>query len=722
MGKTALLIRKARNTPLRAFPAKLRARSLYEASKFIQKYRLLLFPPLPGPSAFKDHFTTIGNLRDDLFLRSFHDRVRESHFFCKQTAREILERANATLGPSNQQKIVSCAEDICSHRFDLLGSGSRFAGDPINWLRELKSGRSWPLLHRDHLPLGYSDGSDIIVVWELSRFQHVPTLGKASLITGDGKYLQEFQAQIETWLSQNPFGLGPNWYSSQDVAIRALSWISGYYFFFDQAPERAKFWMTYLRVLFAHGGFIRDNLDLRFDREGRRWTNTHYLSSIAGLIHLGTFFQDTEQGKEWFAFGKEELFKELGLQVHSDGVDYESSVSCYHRFALEHFLSGVLTLSLSGHDTPQPVLQRLERMCEFVFDYLNPDGKAPQIGDSADGRVHIFSEYPYWDRQDHRYILSVASEIFGREDFGEKAGRLWEESLWLTHKLKRQGRIPFMKSGRRLTGKSNAYPEGGFYFMKGPGCYTAISANRVGMGGLGNHKHNDIFSLELSADGATFLVDPGTYCYTPCTATRNLFRSTRYHNVLQIDAEEVNPFDPKVPFRMKEEACPKVLQWQSNEEYDLFEGEHYAYRRLAEPIIHNRRIFFSKKDRFWIIRDEVVSDPSNGKPEHVFDEIFHLGPFEVRPSPAFSIPSRILAALKDRFNWEVRKKNPELAVEICANPGRLLIVPMTDFDGRTIERGRLSPRYGLEEEAPILVYRKTGSCPATFVFALYPAD
>lgn len=712
-------LEKIGETPLRDLPRKIWAKSRYDVSKSARKHKLLFFPPIPGNSEFKSKFKSIGTLSDDLFVQSFYDRIQEKYFFSQETADEILQRVAYMFGESNREQIISCAEEVCNHYFYLLGSGRVHTGKEIDWLKDFKSGERWPLVHRKDLPLSKACGSDIIVVWELSRFQHIPTLGKAYLLTRNEKYLREFNSQIKSWLSKNPFALGPNWYSPQDVAMRAISWISGFFFFYSQDRLPAKFWLNYLRVLFSHGMFIYDNLPVRYDKEGRRWTNTHYLSAIVGLLYLGVFLGEVDECRGWLNFGREELFKEIEIQTYSDGVDYESSISCYHRFALEHFVSGILLLRLNHYEIPDRVLGRLEKMFEFVCDYLKPDGRAPQMGDTDDGRVQIFSQYPYWDRQDHRYILSMGGEVFGRDDFKEKAGGEHEEAIWLTHKLKRKGKLPIKSRSDACFETSRAYPEGGFYFMKGNGSYTVISANRVGMGGLGNHKHNDVFSFEIYANGTTYIIDPGSYCYTPFPKLRNLFRSTYYHNVLQIDSEEINSFDPGVLFRMREEAFPKVLKWESNDEYDLFEGEHYGFSKLSEPLVHTRKLFFNKKCPFWILKDDVWCNRPGDGGNHVFDEIFHLGPLQVGALVKAQIPQGVFRILETKFDLYRKEFAYPLSAEVSAEDGKLVVIPLSDFECRETRNGMISRGYGIEEEAPILIYRKTGRFPASMVFLFF---
>src|SRR5918992_1387286 len=54
--------------------------------------------------------------------------------------------------------LVERADEICAHRFDLLGSGPTDLGAEIDWHTDFKTGRRWPLRHSSLLPVAYGDG------------------------------------------------------------------------------------------------------------------------------------------------------------------------------------------------------------------------------------------------------------------------------------------------------------------------------------------------------------------------------------------------------------------------------------------------------------------------------------------------------------------------------------------------------------------------------------
>ena len=76
-------------------------------------------------------------------------------------------------------------------------------------------------------------------------------------------------------------------------------------------------------------------------------------------------------------------------------------------------------------------------------------------------------------------------------------------------------------------------------------------------GGRGGHGHNDILSFELFMDGFNVVTDCGAYLYTASREWRNRFRSTAFHNTVQVDDEELNRFlAPDALWQLHYDAMP----------------------------------------------------------------------------------------------------------------------------------------------------------------------
>lgn len=524
--------------------------------------------------------------------RSFRDfRSLAAHWIDPDRRSEYTEFLRSA---RLDQEIIRDADRICAHVFNLLGSGACCLGEEIAWNRDFKSGHTWPNRFYKDIPIiDLHNDADVKVPWELSRFQHVFTLGKAYWLSNDEKYALEFAHEIDHWTKHNPIEMSVNWACTMDVAIRAVNWISGFYFFRGSPSIGPDFWERFHASLYLHGQFIFRNLENKGDHTGN-----HYLANVVGLIGLGIYFGDFRTRRNellgnnhpqgWLAFGVQELEREMAVQVNEDGTHYEATTS-YHRLVTEMFLLTTILCSKNRIRLWHRYMQSLEKMCEFMMHTMKPNGLTPLFGDADDGRLFLFSRYASWVRNDFRHILAVSGEFFDRDDFRYYGRNHQEDALWAVGTVKRKVGAPI----ERLA--SVAYRNGGYYVLRNDRIYCLIRCGELSFHGHGTHSHNDQLSFELQVDGQDVIVDPGSYTYTSNYVLRNEFRSTAVHSTVQVGGGEQNDFDPLELFRMKEQTFAVCECFDSRQ----FIGSHQGYMRKS-GIVH-RRQFILHDDRLEIV-------------------------------------------------------------------------------------------------------------------------
>jgi uncharacterized heparinase superfamily protein len=513
------------------------------------------------------------------------------------------------LFPDETTELLAGAVRIVSdHSWSLLGLGEKSFGNPINWHRDPISEINWPSDYHADINLTKGDGSDVRPLWELNRLSHFLTLARAYSVTNDERFAAEFFQQVENWRSQNPYGYGVNWSCAMEVALRAMNLLGAFEVFrHSRLLDEQKF-AGLLAMFDQHGTFIRENLEFSYVA-----TSNHYLSDVVGLVWLGIMAPELEASEAWRAFGLSEMLREMDKQVLADGTDFESSTG-YHRFVLELFLYTFILCRSNGIQIHDKYWQKLHRMLNYLRAYLRPDGLAPLIGDSDSGQV-----FPIRPRSgnDHAYVLAIGAVAF--EDPSLKLSDLAmpEEILWF---LGEQGVGQYEElQPPEKPPVSEAFPDGGTYILRDRDLYLLFNTSGAGINGRGSHGHNDALSIEVSACGRAFIVDPGSYVYTADLHERHLFRSTAYHSTAQIDGLEQNTTDESLPFVIGDEAHPRVLFWETGAESDRISAEHEGYTRLAQPVIHRRTVTFNKRDRWWLIEDEF-----SGEGKHDVAVRFHF--------------------------------------------------------------------------------------------------
>src|SRR5439155_12302190 len=149
-----------------------------------------------------------------------------------------------------------------------------------------------------------------------------------------------------------------------------------------------------------------------------------------------------------------------------------------------------------------------------------------------------------------------------------------------------------------------------------------VDCGEVGFGGRGGHGHNDILSFELFLNGFNVVTDCGAYVYTASREWRNRFRSTAFHNTVQVDGEELNRFiEPNALWRLHDDAQPVAPRFGVRDAGDWFCGGHTGYQRLASPVAHTRTCVVDKARPRALVHDRIEA---NGP--HTFVWRFHLDP------------------------------------------------------------------------------------------------
>jgi len=330
-----------------------------------------------------------------------------------------------------KRSIVKSADQICTHIFDFLGTGSINWNDPIEWHSDIKTNNKWlkkfysDYKQKELIP---NNGIDIKIPWELSRLHHFVLLAQAWKLTKNEKYSQEFFSQWESWLESNPFCYGINWVSTMEVAIRAVNLIVAM-----DLLEGSIGWdnnrSCIIKSIRQHGLYIEHNLEVGV-QSSRIIAANHYLANICGIAVIGMSCKGFPESERWAKIGIKALEKEMKQMVLDDGFFFESSTS-YHRLAVELFLYPVIIGQITGFEFSESYLQKLEKMLDIILYLTTPGGTVPQIGDNDDGRLLILSGYPDWPRHDYRYLLGIGAVMNNRGDFKAACGRCPEEVFWL---------------------------------------------------------------------------------------------------------------------------------------------------------------------------------------------------------------------------------------------------------------------------------------------------
>src|SRR6266404_800496 len=275
--------------------------------------------------------------------------------------------------------------------------------------------------------------------------------------------------------------------------------------------------------------------------------------------------------------------------------------------------------------------------------------------------------------------VPTAAAWFHRADYAWAAGGTAAETLWL---LGPPGTSE--TPAPPAAAPSQLFGVGGYAVMRSG--WTADAHHLVfDVGPLGcpvsaGHGHADLLSVQASAFGEAYLVDSGTYCYTPEPAWRKFFRGTGAHSTVLVDGAD--QAESAGPFAWRSRPRARLRRWVSTDAFDFADAEHDAYRRLADPVAHRRRVLFVKP-RYWVIVDDLA-----GAAEHRVEVRFQFAPIDVTRDPT---------------GWARARGSGGHGLLLQAFARAPLKMEIVEGELAPVQ-GWISPDYGHRRPAPMLIY------------------
>jgi hypothetical protein len=509
-------------------------------------------------------------------------------------------------------EVLRRADKILEHRFNFFNLKDRYLGDPIDWNKDHESGKQAPL--RSAPSINYRDlwiTGDAKVVWEPNRHHQLVVLGRAYRVSGNTHYAEEIVKQIESWWEQCPFGMGMNWRSPLELAIRLINWIWAFDLIRDCGVVTPEFKSELLRSVYFHLWEITRKYSYGSS------ANNHLIGEAAGVFVGTSYFQGLQNAEKWRDDSYEILEREIIAQTYPDGCTREQAFG-YHLFVLQFFLFAGIVARKIEKDFTEAYWKRLEKMFEFSTAMIE-GGSPTMFGDCDDGYVLDLG-----GKKDSLYgLLSIGAVLFNRPDFKELARSYSEPTFWLLGPSSRETFDAIRAGSNQGSLISKAFPDSGYYLLqcgqKGSGNEISVlfDCGDLGYKSIAAHGHADVLSFTLRAFGKDIFVDPGTYDYFSFPEWRNYFRSTRAHNTVVVDDSEQSVMLGL--FMWGDRGKGRCIDWNPTLGGGRVVGEHDSYMRLKDPVMHRRTLDLDAGSRVLTIRDEI-----RAKGSHEIGIYFHL--------------------------------------------------------------------------------------------------
>jgi len=491
-------------------------------------------------------------------------------------------------------ELEALADRIVAHRFPLLGLEIE-TGPEIAWRRDYLSGIETRPVYFRRIP--YLDArrvGDHKLIWELNRHQHLVALAQAWLGTGRRRYLEEIRAQLESWLTANPYARGINWASALEVAFRALSWTWVYHLAGGELEE--EFRRRLLAELYRHARFLETNLSVYFS------PNTHLLIEAVALYAFGRLFPWFPRAARWRRRGAGLVRAQLAAQVRNDGSHFEQS-TYYHVYALDAFLFHAVVEEVDAR-----FRQRLAQMARWLDALAGPERELPFLGDDDGGRFF----HPYGVRSRFARATLATAALVARAEVAFEPEDLFEQAFWWIGPQALEAR-PHPGARKR---RSQIFADSGLAVLSHAGLHAVFDAGPFGAGSAG-HSHSDALSLVLRYGGSPVLIDPGTFTYVSDPLWRERFRGSAAHNTLRLDGAD--QAEPAGPFRWRNPPSVELRVFTTTAEHDFVEAV-CRYRGFS----HRRRLLILRDPLLVVVFDDVDAETATTAAV-LMEQFWHAG-------------------------------------------------------------------------------------------------
>ncbi|WP_183685466.1 heparinase II/III domain-containing protein [Longimicrobium terrae] len=389
--------------------------------------------------------------------------------------------------------------------------------------------------------MGAASG-DIKDLWEPGRFAWVYDLVRASMVTGDARYAEDFRRRFAVWRESSPPFRGPHWSCGQETAIRAFALL--------YAEANLPHTPGLAETLSASGERIADALGYAVSQR-----NNHAISEAAGLVALGVRFRGTHpEAEEWLRRGHRWMNTLVTEQFAVDGWYVQHSFT-YLRLALDQCVLAERALRSAGLRLAPAAAERIAAAVRLLLAVIHPaTGHVPNHGANDGAFVHPVTLAEY---RDFRPVLTAVCATWGLP-LPANVRACAETLAWLGLDAPPAG--PALGDG----------------VWSGPSGWAAVRLGEaqafIRAGEYDSRpSHLDPLQLDVRLAGREVVVDAGTFAYNGPPPWKNGLVSARIHNGPVLDGREPGVRGPRFLWYLWPEA--RVLRAEIRGAQAVLEAE-----------------------------------------------------------------------------------------------------------------------------------------------------
>lgn len=458
----------------------------------------------------------------------------------------------ATAPAALRSQLHEDAGRLVRGQWQLFGWREAEVGAPPCWHRDAACGvvidpdvSAHRLNHRE-----LRDGADARTIWEINRWAEMTRLAMHGWLNEDPEAMRTAQLWLEDWCDRNPPGIGINWTSPLEAALRLMNFC-----WFDALIRAAPASRNLIkaqdalavRIVPLHAGWI-----WRYRSSGSS-ANNHLLGELAAL----TLAARRWPGLAFVSCTAEEAWRKLETEVlkqfADDGGSREQALH-YHLFAFEMAWQAARAMGCREG----PAWERLALAGRFFCAMIHP--AAPwDFGDCDDAQA-----VPCTLR---RSAAAGEWKAWFQGESGAVQFWLGESPLPLTATADSAEALHWLVFRASGMAVCDAWP-----------WKLRVDASPLGFGKLAAHGHHDALHVSIWDGDEALIIDPGTGGYYAAKELREELAGWGAHNGPQAAAgfrlpERVGPF-----LQVNHHGVPQLTA-DGATAMAIFQHEDHAFQR-----------------------------------------------------------------------------------------------------------------------------------------------
>lgn len=469
------------------------------------------------------------------FSDSFEQNLASKRNFGALLRADVIG-AVERLGYSEQKLVSALASDFDADHWRCLGFG-RYALRPGFWALDDFHDFTWPRDYFADIDYVMADKHcDTKVPWEKSRMQWLSSAALACCVDSDSvataKRTRKAIALFDNWVSENPYGVGVNWVSSMEVAIRSVNLLLAFSLLEDQLDDE-----TALRLLQCAGEHLHY---LKRFPETSDVQGNHYLATALGEYFLEEF------GGAQSELSARAFIAACGEQFSTEGLHIEFSPT-YHRLSLDMVAIGFALMKRQRAELASELEPLLKRCVDACCILAHHGGELPVFSDNDSGMVLNFQQparrfgaFGWLPLVGNASTAALrASATLPESIFGAMLAGLAGQAIFTDTSVEAPAQATV-----EVAPTSTAAPAAvatvlpPFAILEYGTSKAVVRAGTLGLAGRASHDHDDALSFWYSVGGEDLVVEAGCPPYTREKQERSYAIASTSHNLLTAVGQE----------------------------------------------------------------------------------------------------------------------------------------------------------------------------------------